>query len=59
MTLTGTAKPGVSPATLAGQIDLLKGNPGGDLLQLDITIIGRLEIYGYNFRFNKSFSYVC
>ncbi|MFK4771120.1 hypothetical protein [Rhizobium sp. ZW T2_16] len=59
MTRTGTAKPGVSPATLAGQIDLLKGDPGGALRPLDMTIIGRLEICGYNSRFNKSFSYVC
>ena len=59
MTLTGTAKPGVSPATLAGQIDRLKGDTGGALLQLDMTIIGRLQLCGYNSRFNKSFSYVC
>jgi len=41
MTLTGTAKPVVSPA-LASQIDNLKGNPDGAMLQLEMTIIGRL-----------------
>jgi len=41
MTLTGTAKPVVSPA-LARQIDHLKGNRDGAMLRLDMTIIGRL-----------------